>query len=48
MILLEATSPQQGRVALLWEERHQAFEIEAVTIASPNLLTFQLVVTGDE
>ncbi len=39
----DATSPQQGGVALLWEEGHQDFEVEAVTIASPNLLTFQLV-----
>jgi hypothetical protein len=32
---------------LLWEEGHQDFEVEAVTIVSPNLLTFQLV-TGEE
>ena len=31
----------------MWEERHQDFEVEAVTIASPNLLTFQLV-TGED
>ena len=47
MISSKATSPQQGGVALLWEEGHQDFEVEAVTIASPNLLTFQLV-TGEE
>jgi hypothetical protein len=47
VILLKAMSPQQGWVALLWEEGHQDFEVEAVTIASPNLLTFQLV-TGEE
>jgi hypothetical protein len=47
VILLKATSPQQGGVALLWEEGHQDFEVEAVTIASLNLLTFQLV-TGEE
>jgi hypothetical protein len=40
-------SPQQGRVVLLWEEGHQDFEVKAVTITSPNLLTFQLV-TGEE
>ena len=41
-------SPQQGGVALLWEEGHQDFiEVEVVTIASPNLLTFKLV-TGEE
>jgi hypothetical protein len=47
VILLQATSPQQGGFALLWEEGHQDFEVKAVTIASPNLLTFQLV-TGEE
>jgi hypothetical protein len=44
MISSKATSPQQGGVALLWEEGHQDFEVEAVTIVSPNLLTFQLVI----
>jgi hypothetical protein len=47
VISSKATSPQQGGVALLWEEGHQDFEVKAVTIASPNLLTFQLV-TGEE
>ena len=27
----------------MWEEGHQDFEVEAVSIISPNLLTFQLV-----
>jgi hypothetical protein len=47
VISSKATSPHQGGVALLWEEGHQDFVVEAVTIASPNLLTFQ-VVTGEE
>jgi hypothetical protein len=47
VISSKAMSPQQGGVALLWEEGHQDFKVEAVTIASPNLLTFQLV-TGEE
>jgi hypothetical protein len=47
VILSKATSPQQGGVALLWEEGHQDFEVKAVTIVSPNLLMFQLV-TGEE
>jgi hypothetical protein len=47
VISSKATSPQQGGVALLWEEGHQDFEVEAVTIVSPNLLTFQLVI-GEE
>ena len=46
VILSKATSPQQGGVALLWEEGHQDFEVEAITIVSPNLLKFQLV-TGE-
>jgi len=47
VITSKAMSPQQGRVALLWEEGRQDFEVEAVTIVSPNLLMFQLV-TGEE
>ena len=47
VILSKVASPQQGGVTLLWEEGHQDFEVEAVTISSPNLLTFQLV-TGEE
>ena len=46
VISSKAMRPQQGGVALLWEEGHQDFEVEAVTIASLNLLTFQLV-TGE-
>jgi hypothetical protein len=48
VISSKATSPQQGGVALLWEEGHQDFEVEAVTIASPNLLTFQLVTEEEQ
>ena len=40
VISSKAMRPQQGGVALLWEEGHQDFEVEAVTIASLNLLTF--------
>ena len=43
VISLKATIPQQGGVALLWEEGHKDFEVKAVTIVSPNLLMFQLV-----
>jgi hypothetical protein len=47
MILSKAASPHQGGVALLWRElEDQGFLVEAVHIASPNILTFQLV-TGD-
>jgi len=38
VISSKATSPQEG---------HQDFEVDAVTIVSPNLLTFQLV-TGED
>ncbi len=48
VILSKATSPQQGGVALLWEEGHQDFEVEAVNIVSSNLLTFQLVTWEDK
>ncbi len=32
---------------MLWKEGHQDFEVEAIIIISPNLLTFQLV-TGED
>ncbi len=46
MIVSKATSPQQGGIALLWTEGHQDFEVEAVKITSPNVLTFQLITGG--
>jgi hypothetical protein len=46
VITLKATSPQQGGIALLWTAGHQDFEVKAVKIASPNVLTFQLVTGG--
>ncbi len=46
MITSKATSPQQGGIALLWTAEHQDFEIEAVKIVSPNVLTFQLIMGG--
>ncbi len=39
VIALKATSPQQGGISLLWTVGHQDFEVEAVQIASPNVLT---------
>jgi hypothetical protein len=42
----KATSPQQGGIALLWTAGHQDFEVEAVKITSPNVLTFQLIMEG--
>ncbi len=42
--LIEGGEPTTRRGRL---EGHQDFEVEAVTIISPNLLTFQLV-TGEE
>jgi hypothetical protein len=42
-----ATSPQQGGIALLWRESENlGFLVEAVSIVSPNVLTFQLVTRG--
>jgi hypothetical protein len=46
MIASKATSPQQGGIALLWTVEHRDFEVEAVKIVSPNVLTFQLVTGG--
>jgi hypothetical protein len=46
MIASKATSPQQGGIALLWTAGHQDFEVEAVNIASLNVLMFQLVTGG--
>jgi hypothetical protein len=46
VISSKAASPQQGGVALLWRAEHQDFEVEAVNIISPNILTFQLI-TGE-
>jgi hypothetical protein len=43
IILLTATSHSQGGIALLWNEGHASFEVEAAKIVTPNLLTFQLV-----
>jgi hypothetical protein len=46
VIALKAMTSWQGGIALLWEEDHQGFKVEAVRILSPNLLTFQLVTRG--
>jgi hypothetical protein len=47
IILSKATSHSQGGIALLWNEGHASFEVEAAKIITPNLLTFQLI-TGYE
>jgi hypothetical protein len=47
VIALKAASLHQGRIAVLWKLGHQDFEVEAVPIASPNILTFQLVTGGN-
>jgi hypothetical protein len=47
VILSKAASSLQGGVALLWIAEHRYFEVEAVNIVSPNILTFQLV-TGED
>ncbi len=47
MIVSRATSPHQGGIALLWRESENlGFLVEAVSIVSPNVLTFQLVMGG--
>jgi hypothetical protein len=40
-------SLHQGNIAVLWKLGHWYFEVKAVHIASPNILTFQLVMGGD-
>ena len=47
VIASKAASPHHGGIALLWENKHRDFEVEAVKVCTPNLLTFQLV-TGEE
>ncbi len=47
VIASRVTSPQQGGIALLWRESENlGFVVEAVSIVSPNVLTFQLVTGG--
>jgi hypothetical protein len=46
VIVLKATSPQQGGIALPWTAEHQDFEVGAVKIVSPNVLMFQLIMGG--
>ncbi len=47
VIASRVTSPQQGGIALLWRESENlGFLVEAVSIVSPNILTFQLVTGG--
>ena len=47
ILVSKAMSHNQGGIALLWKENHPGYEVESARIATPNLLTFQLV-TGDE
>jgi hypothetical protein len=47
VLATKAPSKHQGGIALLWQPEHEAFEIEATKIVTPNLITFQLV-TGDQ
>jgi hypothetical protein len=46
VIVLRATSPQQGGIALLWTEEHQHFKVKTVNIVSPNMLMFLLIIGG--
>ncbi len=43
VISSKVTSHSQGGIALLWNKGHASFEVEAVNIITPNLLTFQLI-----
>jgi hypothetical protein len=46
VIALKAASPHQGGIGVLWKLGHQDFEVEAVHVASPSILMFQLVMGG--
>jgi hypothetical protein len=46
VIALKAASPYQGEIAVLWKPGHWDLEVEVVHVASPNILTFQLVTGG--
>jgi hypothetical protein len=46
VIALKAASLHQGGIAVFWKPGHWDFEVEAVHVASPNILTFQLVMGG--
>jgi hypothetical protein len=43
VIASKATSHKQGGIALVWKEGHCSFNVEAACVATPNLLTFQLI-----
>jgi hypothetical protein len=43
VISSKATSHSQGGIALLWNEGHASFKVEAEKNVTPNLLIFQLV-----
>jgi hypothetical protein len=47
VLATKAPSKHQGGIALFWQPDHEAFEIEATKIVTPNIITFQLV-TGDQ
>jgi hypothetical protein len=42
-----APRKHQGGIALLWKPDHEAFEVEAARIVTPNLIIFQMVM-GEE
>jgi hypothetical protein len=43
VLLTKAPSKHQGEIAFLWQLDHEAFEVEATRIVTPNLITFHLV-----
>jgi hypothetical protein len=48
VIASKAACLHQGSITVLWKPRHWDFEVKMVHIASPNILTFQLVMGGDQ
>ncbi len=47
VIVSNAVSSHQGGLGLIWSKDHIGFDVKAVQLASPNLLTFQLI-TGNK
>ncbi len=47
VFLTKAPNKHQGGIALLWQLDHEAFEVEAARIVTPNFISFQLVTDGE-
>jgi hypothetical protein len=48
VIASKATSPHQGGFTILWEAEHRDFEVKAMQVRTPNLLTFHLITREEQ